>query len=93
MFWRNRPNTYIGYQKAINENFLRSESVINQYFRCNKGQPPDSNRQYGNQMIVSVRQFHTYTFNNAAKIQGITKIYTDSYEYISDRISTKQNYK
>ncbi|EDM21381.1 hypothetical protein BACCAC_01328 [Bacteroides caccae ATCC 43185] len=44
-------------------------------------------------MIVSVRQFHTYTFNNAAKIQGITKIYTDSYEYISDRISTKQNYK
>ena len=71
VFWRNRPNTYIGYQKAIKENFLRSESVINQYFRCNKGQPPDSNRQYGNQMIVSVRQFHTYTFNNAAKIHGI----------------------
>lgn len=36
--------------------------MINQYFHCTEGQSLDSNRQYGYQMTISLRQFHTYTF-------------------------------
>lgn len=53
---RNKPNAHISYQETKQEYFLRRKTVPNQYFRWNKGQPPNTYRKDGNKMISII--FH-----------------------------------
>ena len=67
---RNEPNTYISNKKTIEKDFLRSQSMLNQYFGGYKSQSPNRDCQYCNQVIVSMLQFHTCGFKDDAKIRG-----------------------